>query len=195
MDFPSLLEGQRVRLLPLEAAHAEQLFQSGNHPEIWTYLPKKVDTLKHMIELVEEALQGKEKGLDYPLAVYDKQLERLVGSTRLLNISTVHRNFEIGWTWYSPTVWRTSVNTECKHLLLSYGFEQFRAVRIQLKADVRNDRSNRAIARIGAVKEGEVRQDRILPDGYIRTANLYSIIDTEWPDVKQKLEGYLKSTL
>jgi len=185
------LEGERVRLLPLELSHTEELFAAANYPEIWTYLPVKVEKLEDMDAIVKQALKAKETGLEFPFAVYDKELKTLVGSTRLLGITIPHRNFEIGWTWYTPKVWRTRVNTECKYLLLKWGFEEFQAIRIQLKTDVRNERSNRAIERLGAVKEGVLRRDRILHDGHIRNANIYSIVDSEWPAVKQRLEGYL----
>lgn len=88
----------------------------------------------------------------------DLQSDEIVGSARFLNISLGHRNLEIGWTWYSPKVWRTHVNTECKYLLLTYCFEELQLVRMQLKADVRNERSNKAIVRIGATHEGVLRK-------------------------------------
>ncbi|WP_317890148.1 GNAT family N-acetyltransferase [Paenibacillus sabuli] len=99
----------------------------------------------------------------------------------------------MGWSWYTPEVWRSRVNTECKYELLKYCFEPFHALWVQFKADVRNDRSNHAIQRIGATHEGVLRQDRILQDGFIRNANLYSIIDSEWNEIKNRLEQYFKS--
>ena len=192
MKIPDLIEGQRIRLVPLSLDHAEDLYVSGNQSDIWTYLPERVEEFSDMIHLIENALSAKETGLEFPYAVFDKKLNTFIGSTRLLNISESNRNFEIGWTWYSPEVWRTRVNTECKYQLLKYGFEQFGAVRIQFKADVRNERSNKALARIGAIKEGTLRQDRILHDGFVRNACIYSIIDGEWPEIKRKLEEYLK---
>ncbi|NHN35309.1 GNAT family N-acetyltransferase [Paenibacillus agricola] len=192
MFSPRKLTGQRIQLHPLELSHAEGLYESAKHQEIWTYLPNKIESLADMIQLLESALSAKELGSEYPFAVYDNELKRFVGSTRLLNISVSNRNLEIGWTWYSPEVWRTRVNTECKYELLKYCFEEFQAVRVQLKADVRNARSNQAIERIGATKEGILRQDRILHDGFIRNSNLYSVINSEWPEVKNRLEHFLK---
>ncbi|MDO3410930.1 GNAT family protein [Saccharibacillus sp. CPCC 101409] len=187
------LQGTRVELIPLEEKHIEELFVSSAYPEIWTYLPKKVQRLEEMRQIVHDALSMKAKGLEYPFAVYDKELRRIVGSTRFLNLSLENKNLEIGWTWYIPEVWRTRVNTESKYLLLKYGFEELELVRVQLKADIRNERSNNAIERIGAVREGTLRQDRILHDGYTRSSHLYSILDSEWPGVKKKLEGYLET--
>lgn len=191
MHFPTLLEGNRIKLLPLELNQAEDLFKCGQNDNIWTYLPNKIKTLEDMIELIQEALESKKLGLEYPFVVFDKELNRLVGSTRFLNISSANKNLEIGWTWNSQEVWRTRVNTECKYELLKYCFEELNTVRVQFKADVRNERSNKAIERIGAFKEGVLRQDRILHDGFIRNSNLFSIINSEWPTVKSKLEEFL----
>ncbi|MEF3303169.1 GNAT family N-acetyltransferase [Paenibacillus sp. GYB003] len=193
MKCPAALEGHRVVLKAMEPSHADELYECGNHPDIWTYLPCRMESHRDLAEFVESALRDRETGLDYPFVVYDKSLRRLVGSTRFLNISVPNRNLEIGYTWYTPEVWRTRVNTECKYLLLRHCFEQMKTVRVQLKADVRNVRSNNAIERIGAVREGIMRQDRILPDGYCRSSYIYSIIDSEWPAVKLRLEPYLKA--
>ena len=191
MTFPTILSGSSIQLLPLELSCAEGLFACGTDSRIWTYLPNKVETREDMDQMIQSALESQRQGTDHPYAVYSSDLGKLVGSTRFLNISIPNKQLEIGWTWYTPEVWRTRVNTECKYTLLKYSFEEFKAVRVQFKADIRNDRSNRAIERIGAVREGMLRQDRILHDGYIRNSYLYSIIDTEWPAVKERLEQYL----
>jgi len=115
-----------------------------------------------------------------------------VGSTRFLNISIQNRNLEIGSTWLSPTVWRTRINTECKYLLLKHCFETLGTIRVQLKTDSRNVRSQRSIERLGAVKEGVLRNHMIMPDGYLRDSVVYSIIDKEWVQVKNKLESMLR---
>jgi RimJ/RimL family protein N-acetyltransferase len=117
---------------------------------------------------------------------------RVAGATRYLNIVPQDRGLEIGGTWYGPEFQRTVVNTECKYLLLSHAFERLGCIRVQLKTDLRNERSQRAIERIGAVKEGVLRNHMILPDGRIRHSVFYSILDTEWPEVKNRLEGMLE---
>lgn len=185
------LIGNRVKLVPLRSSHVEDLFHAGREEIIWTYLPLKVSSLEDMKKLVEEALEQKVRGQQFPFVVIDLSTNEIVGSTRYLNILLSHRNLEIGWTWYSPQVWRTHVNTECKYLLLKHCFEELNLVRVQLKADVRNERSNKAILRIGAKHEGVLRKDRILHDGYIRDSNLYSIIAEEWPEVKARFEQQL----
>ncbi|HKY52696.1 MAG TPA: GNAT family protein, partial [Anaerolineales bacterium] len=113
---------------------------------------------------------------------------RVAGATRYLNIISHDRGLEIGGTWYGPEFQRTAVNTECKYLLLQHAFETLGCIRVQLKTDSRNERSQKAIERIGAVKEGVLRNHMILPDGYYRHSVYYSILDTEWPNVKRRLE-------
>jgi RimJ/RimL family protein N-acetyltransferase len=183
--------GSRVKLIPMEMEHAEALYVISKESEIWTYLPSKITSLRETENWIEAALLQKEKGVDFPLVVVDQCTNHIVGSTRLLNISIPNRQLEIGWTWYSPSVWRTNVNTECKYLLLQYCFETLHTVRVQFVADIRNQRSNAAIIRIGATHEGVLRKNRILSDGYQRNACVYSIIDDEWPSIKAKLEDYL----
>jgi RimJ/RimL family protein N-acetyltransferase len=101
------------------------------------------------------------------------------------------RGLEIGGTWYGVDFQRTAVNTECKYLLMTYAFEKLRSIRVQLKTDSRNERSQKAIERIGAKKEGVLRNHMILPDGYFRHSVFYSVLDTEWLDVKRNLEAML----
>lgn len=185
------LIGNGIRLIPLERSHVDVLFAAGQDSRIWTYLPRVATTREQMEALVADALAAKQAGTQHPYIVMDEHLGEVVGSTRFLNIASHDRNLEIGWTWYTPAVWQTYINTACKYTLLTHCFETLGFVRVQLKADVRNERSNRAIQRIGAVHEGVLRQDRILPDGHVRSANLYSILDSEWPQVKMKFEQQL----
>ncbi|MDF2716984.1 MAG: N-acetyltransferase [Paenibacillus sp.] len=185
------LEGKRVILLPLQISHTEELFQAVDSAKVWTYLPSRMENFEHMSDHVVEALQDKEQGAELPFAVFDKQSGRIVGMTRLLNMSDENRSLEIGWTWYSSKVWRTRVNTECKVLLLTYCFEVLNTIRVQFRVDSRNTRSNEAVSRIGATKEGVLRKDRILYDGYIRDTVVYSILDDEWPAVKSRLNDFL----
>jgi len=126
-----------------------------------------------------------------PFAVVDTLRNRIVGSTRLADISFPNRGVEIGWTWLDPSVWRTPINTECKYLLLKHCFETLDMIRVCLKTDSRNVRSQRAIERLGARREGILRSHRILPDGYARDSVYYSILASEWPDVRQTLEHSL----
>ena len=185
------LTGQYVKLLPLASGHTEALFAAAQDPGIWTYMSLQVATIADMTRLVQQALVARQQGQEYPFVIFDQQTGHLVGSTRFLDISVTHRNLEIGWTWLAPEVWRTRINTECKYLLLRHCFETLDLLRVQLKTDGRNLRSQQAIERIGGVKEGVLRQHRIMPDGYVRDSVYYSILATEWPAVKTKLEHWL----
>lgn len=189
---PVELIGERVILRPMDAHHVQALFDAGNNPVIWAYMPMKVQSIQDMKHLVDGALQAREQGTEFPFVIFDKDSEKIVGSTRFLNISTQNRNLEIGWTWLSSTVWQTRLNTECKYLLLKHCFETLGAVRVQLKTDSRNLRSQQAIERLGAVKEGVLRNHMVMPDGYLRDSVFYSVINQEWVLVKDKLESMLR---
>lgn len=190
IEFRELM-GARVQLVPMQAEHVGGLFEAGAYPQIWTYMSMRVDTREDMQRLVDEALRGRESGIEFPVTIMDRQSGRIVGSTRFLDISIPNRHVEIGWTWIAPRVWRTPVNTECKYLLLEHCFESVGLIRVQLKTDRRNLRSQQAIERIGGVKEGILRRHRILPDGYVRDSVYYSIVDQEWPVVKTQLQMML----
>jgi len=187
------LEGEQVRLLPATFDHLDGLFKASNHSEIWKYSPSIISTLVDMEYTIDQWMRVKKQGLRYPFVIYDKSTNEIVGSTSYLDISSQNRKLEIGGTWLDPKVWRTSVNTECKYLLLKYGFEELSLVRVQFRTDARNERSNRAIKRIGAKFEGAIRHEMILHDGYLRDSNLYSILANEWDGVKVKLLGYLRN--
>jgi len=194
LDLSVELTGQRVKLLSMTLRDAEGLFAAVRDFDagIWTYMPLHVTTLADMTHLVQQALDARQKGQEYPFVIFDQQSQRLVGSTRFLDISIPNRNLEIGWTWLAPDVWRTRINTECKYLLLKYCFETLDLLRVQLKTDGRNLRSQQAIERIGGTKEGVLRHHRIMPDGYIRDSVYYGILAEEWPAVKARLETWLR---
>lgn len=186
------LTGTRSQLIPLQATHARELFDISRNPEIWAYMPVKVQTLDEMDGLVKHALEAQARGLELPFAVIDRTTDQIVGTTRYLNISEANRQLEIGWTWYHPSVWRTRVNTECKYLLLHHAFSKLNVVRVQFCADKRNERSHNAILRLGATHEGTLRRHRVLSDGYIRDTCVYSILDSEWQSVESRLQEFLQ---
>lgn len=189
---PITLTGERVRLVPISPEHAEGLLAAGQSPEIWPYMPYPVDTEEAVHTFISIAQNNQEAGKDLVYTIFDQETGRIVGSTRYLDIIPADRGLEIGWTWLSPTVWRSRVNSECKYLLLRQAFESLGCIRVQFKADARNVRSCTAIERIGAVREGTLRNHRILLDGYFRDSAYFSVLDREWPEVKQRLEGFLK---
>jgi RimJ/RimL family protein N-acetyltransferase len=123
-----------------------------------------------------------------PFAIVLRASGRAVGSTRYIDIRRAHRGLEIGWTWIGREWQRTAVNSECKRLLLEHAFEVLGALRVQLKTDARNTRSQRAIERLGAKREGVLRAHMVLADGFVRDSVMYSVIAAEWPSVKQGLE-------
>jgi RimJ/RimL family protein N-acetyltransferase len=152
----------------------------------------RMETAEDMRGWVQDILSRATRGTDLPFVAMQLASGRVAGATRYMNIMPNDRGLEIGGTWYGPEFQRTVVNTECKYLLLSHAFETLGCIRVQLKTDSRNERSQKAIQRIGAVKEGVLRNHMILPDGYIRHSVFYSIIDTEWPEVKKRLETMIK---
>ncbi|MEW5069000.1 GNAT family N-acetyltransferase [Bacillus subtilis] len=185
------LTGELIRVVPMDKSHIQGLYEAANDENIWTHLPKTITTLRGMEAFVEEALQTKETGTECPFVIIHRKTGKMVGTTRFLYMSSASRSLEIGWTWFHPSVWGTSVNTECKYLLLQYCFEQLKTIRVQFKTDERNIRSQKAIERLGAVKEGILRNQMIRKDGTFRNSVFYSIIDSEWPSVKQHLERRL----
>ncbi|GAA4702025.1 GNAT family N-acetyltransferase [Brevibacillus fulvus] len=189
---PVTLTGEQVRLEPLAIAHADQLFEAGNFEQIWTYMSIEISRPEDVHSFIAAAMEGQKAGTDLPFAIIDRRTDKAIGSTRLLNISRKDRHVEIGFTWITPAYWKTAVNTECKWLLLRHCFEQLGCVRVQIKTDARNLNSQRAIERLGAVREGLLRNERIVRNGYVRDAVYYSIIDREWPEVKQRLQAYLQ---
>jgi RimJ/RimL family protein N-acetyltransferase len=191
--LPIVLEGVNARLEPLEAKHAEGLFAIGQDETIWRYLLRpKLVSLDDARNFVDEAVKVAATGTQLPFAIIDQKCNRVAGSTRYLDIRASDRAIEIGSTWLGREFQRTAINTECKYLLLRHAFEELGAVRVTLKTDGRNEQSQRAIERLGAVREGVLRKHMILWDGYIRDTVYYSILDSEWPDVKRRLESFLR---
>ncbi|MCL4274314.1 MAG: GNAT family N-acetyltransferase [Anaerolineales bacterium] len=189
---PVVLQGSYVRLEPLREDHIPGLTEIGAGQDFWNFMlygdiKSEVDMRNWVLDIME---RGK-KGGDLPFAVIHLASGRVAGATRYLNIMPNDRGLEIGGTWYGKDFQRTEVNTECKYLLLKHAFEDLKCIRVQLKTDSLNVRSQKAIERIGAVKEGVLRNHMILPDGRIRHSVFYSIIDSEWGDVKKRLEEML----
>lgn len=190
---PVTLSGKVVRLEPLSLAHVPGLTEAGKDESIWKYmLYGDLTREDNMAAWVQSLLGYQSQGTDLPFAVVHLASQHVVGATRYLDMRPVHRSLEIGGTWYTPQFQRTLVNSECKYLLLKYAFETLGCIRVQLKADSRNERSLRAIERIGAVREGVLRHHFILPDGKYRDSVIYSILASEWPAVRSRLEGFLK---
>ena len=193
MAEPVALEGQHVRLEPLAKAHLAGLARVGLEEELWRWIPEPVRTVEEMAAYIETALQEQERGVSLPFALIEKATGRAIGSTRYGNIDRTHRRVEIGWTWVAREWQRTAMNTEAKYLLLRHAFETLGCMRVELKTDSLNERSRAAILRIGAREEGIFRNHLITASGRIRHTVYFSIIDSEWPAVKARLETKLNS--
>jgi RimJ/RimL family protein N-acetyltransferase len=189
---PITLTGSRIRLEPMRAAHAPALLEAGRAPEIWNWMPARPVTPQAMEEWLNRALEAESQGREYPFVVVMESDGRVIGSTRYLNVEEDERTVEIGWTWYAPEHWGGLVNPEAKYLLMRHAFEDWRAIRVALKTDVKNLHSQAAIRKLGARYEGTLRNQRIRPDGSYRDTVIFSIIEAEWPAVKAKLEQRLR---
>ncbi len=187
-----VLTGKHVRLEPLSAAHIPGLAVVGADPSIWQFMPYgDMSAPGKMEEWVQEILSRREAGTDQPFSVIHLASGQVAGATRYMDIRPAHRGLEIGGTWYGAAFRRTPVNTETKYLLLQHAFETLGVIRVQFKADARNERSQAALERIGAQREGLLRNHMILPNGVIRSSVYFSILADEWPAVKARLEGFL----
>ncbi|MDX2175111.1 MAG: GNAT family protein [Candidatus Sumerlaeia bacterium] len=188
---PVTLAGPHARLTPLAAEHAPGLLALGADADIWTWLPSRpAESPAAMERWIAEALAARDAGTEVPFAILDAD-GALAGSTRYLAIERAHRRLEIGWTWLGPAHRRTAVNTQCKMLLLSHAFDDLGAVRVEFKTDHLNTRSREAILRLGATQEGVFRKHRQRPDGTWRDSVWFSILDTEWPRVRERLQARL----
>lgn len=192
IDTNIILEGDTVTLFPLEMKYKEQVYEAIKNPDIWKYTWREVKTFDDIEQILLIAVQNKDDGKQLPFIIKDKLSGEIIGTTRIGDIDTANRNVEIGWTWLTPSAWRTKVNTECKFLMLQYCFEELKVLRVQFSISGQNIRSQKAVERIGAVKEGTFRKHRIKADGTIHDNIFYSIVDTEWIDVKGKLINLLE---
>lgn len=183
IQYPLLLEGPKVKLIPLEKEHFDTLLEIGKDPRIWEFMP--VDWLgkKELPEVLQDAVNGRNDGSQYPFVAIDKTNGKIFGSTRFLRLNKDFRTLEIGWTWYSPAYWNTGYNKECKFLMLQYCFETLQTISVNLGTATDNIRSQKAIEGIGAKYEGTVR-NRLISGGKKKSFKLYSITDEEWPEIK-----------
>ena len=193
------LVGKHVRLEPIHQAHVPGLFDVGQHAEDWAYLPiAGFSCIRDAEEWTANAIDLAHSGQQYTYVLIEPLHQQVMGSTRYLNIRAKHRGLEVGYSWLGHQFQRTPVNTEAKFLLLKHAFEVMHAIRVELKTDSRNLRSQLAIERLGATREGVLRNHMIAQNHYYRDSILYSIIDEDWPDLKlslkQRLLAYIQST-
>ena len=187
---PVTLTGSRVRMEPLDLdRHFEGLSGIGLDPDLWKWTLNACATPDQLRDYLETALREQREGRSLPFATIDVASGQVAGCTRFGNIETQHRKAEIGWTWVGRPFQRSHVNTEAKYLMLSHAFETWGCVRVELKTNVLNRRSRDAMLRIGCVEEGVLRQNMISDRGVRRDTVYYSILDHEWPAVKERLEA------
>ncbi|RYG49320.1 N-acetyltransferase [bacterium] len=173
-------------LTPLRDASLDELMAAASPPEVWELMPWPLGRDREAMEAyLATAFADEDAETAIPFAV---RLEgKLVGSTRYHAIDRAHRKAEIGYTWYHPSHWRTGLNRAVKISMLDRGFGEMGLHRIYFQIDKRNERSQRAVAALGAVREAELREDRILQDGYLRTTVVYGLLAREWPENRERL--------
>ncbi len=187
IPYPLILSGETVDLVSLDKSHFAELGKAAINDSIWEFTLNDCSTPDKFNKVYEDALIGREQGSEYAFVVLHKPDNKLIGSTRFLDIDLHHKKLEIGWTWYHPDYWATEVNLECKLLLLTYCFETLNTNRVQIITDQNNLRSRKAIEKIGGKFEGILRNDFIRDNGTKRSSAYYSIIDEEWDEVKKNL--------
>lgn len=186
------LQGKYASLEPLARGHEEGIRNAAADGELWKLWFTTVPTPDGIGTYIDNLLTQRERGTAHPFVVRENASGSIVGCTRYLNIESAHRRLEIGGTWYASRVQRTGINTECKLMLLAHAFEQLDCIAVEFRTDWFNKRSQAAIERLGAKRDGVLRNHMIMPDGRIRDTVVYSIIRNEWPGVKQNLQHKLE---
>lgn len=185
---PVALEGKLVKLIPLDLSHQNDLLNAASDGNLWELWFTSVPSATTISKYLNSALENQQKGLALPFTIVDKKTNKIVGSTRYLNIEAENRRLEIGATWYAKSVQRTGINTECKYLLLQHAFETLGCIAVEFRTHYHNLASRNAILRLGAKQEGILRNHRIDPQGNYRDTVVFSILDNEWKTVKASLE-------
>jgi RimJ/RimL family protein N-acetyltransferase len=191
--MPVTLEGKHVRLEPVRLDHAAALWRIGAYEEIWRYIPYVPCSEDDLRTFIAAELRKQQAGLTLRFVTVARASGEPVGSTSYLNIEPQHRRLEIGGTWITPAWQRSAVNTEAKYLQLCHAFETLGCLRVEFKTDSLNVKSRRALARIGAIEEGTFRNHMVMSDGRIRHSVYFSIVHSEWPAVKARLERLMLS--
>ena len=187
IQHPTILSGQEIELVPLEKVHFDELFAAASDKELWSLIPTDCSDRDTFNKAYKFSLNERELGNQYPFVIKHKKTNRLIGSTRFFEIYPRDKKLEIGWTWIIKEYWGTTVNLECKLLLLTFCFESLKLSRVQFKTKDTNFRSRKAIEKIGGVFEGILRKDRIQGDGTVRNTAYYSIINDEWPQTRERI--------
>jgi RimJ/RimL family protein N-acetyltransferase len=189
-----ILEGRFFRLEPLEERHSSDLAGAGQDPEVFRFLRYSPGGSEPAMLAHIRTLEARHRaGTDLPFAVVRRSDSRAVGMTRFLEIDRENSAVEIGGTWLDRTLWGSVANPESKRLMLGHAFDLEAVNRVQIKTDARNHRSQRAIEKLGAVREGVLRNHVIMPDGFLRSSVYYSVLHDEWPSVRVRLDERISS--
>ncbi|GLU42944.1 GNAT family N-acetyltransferase [Allomuricauda sp. NBRC 101325] len=189
---PLELEGNLVKLVPLQKTHKVDLVFAASDGNLWELWYTSVPSPKTMDSYLDTALAEQSLGKSLPFTIIDKRTNTVVGTTRYLNVDATNKRVEIGATWYAKKVQRTGLNTECKYLLLKYAFEHLNCIAVEFRTHFHNHRSRNAILRLGAKQDGILRNHRLDEAGNIRDTVVFSILDSEWKTVKTSLEFKMK---
>lgn len=184
---PITLEGQTVILQPLALSHAAELTRAAQDGALYNLWYTSVPSPEQTQSYIEAALNQHQMGLGLPFVVVDKHTEQIIGSTRFCNCDLLNKRVEIGYTWYAASYQRTAINTEAKLMLLQHAFEHWQTIAVEFRTHWHNLPSRTAIARLGAKQDGVLRQHQQLPDGSYRDTVVFSILNSEWPAVKNGL--------
>jgi RimJ/RimL family protein N-acetyltransferase len=193
IKHPTIINGQLIDLIPLEEKHFDELLQAAADKRIWEFYTGDWSVPATFHKVYNSSLKQRENGTEYPFVIFHKPSQKIIGSTRLLDIVPYDKRLEIGGTWLIPAYWATSINFDCKFALLTFCFETLYAKRVQLKTQHDNWRSRKAIEKIGGVYEGIIRKHILKDNGSYRSSAYFSILDDEWKTVKQELQARLAS--
>lgn len=183
-----VLKGKTISLVPLEGKHKPALLAAAEDGKLWELWYTSVPSMDTIDAYIERAITERESGASFAYVVVDNATERIIGTTRYCNADAVNRRVEIGYTWYAQSYQRTSVNTECKFLLLGNAFDHFNCIAVEFRTNWFNERSRNAILRLGAKQDGVLRNHRVDAAGILRDTVVFSIISSEWPVVKKSLK-------
>ncbi len=190
-NLTTRMTGEFVVLELLEARHEPGLYAAAQHPEIWSWLAPIGDSEEYFGQWFAASLAESAAGREGVFATIDRSTGEPIGSTRYMSLREAHKGLEIGWTWLTPSAWKTGANIEAKLLMLGHAFDELACMRVEFKTDARNERSRGALAALPAQFEGIFRKHMSMPGVGIRDSAYYSIIDTEWPEVQANLQRRL----
>lgn len=191
---PVVLEGNLVKLVPLETSHTSALLKAASDGNLWELWYTSAPSKENVESYVKSVLTEQKAGLALPFVVVEKASGDVVGTTRYLNVDSRNKRVEIGATWYAKRTQRTGINTECKHLLLTHAFETLKTIAVEFRTHFHNHPSRNAILRLGAKQDGILRNHIVDHNGLLRDTVVFSILNSEWSTVKNSLEFKMKKS-